>query len=250
MDEKTKRLFFEIHAGNPREGPGGREATERAFSSIPSLPDRPRILDIGCGPGAQTIDIVEISGHSVVALDFYPQYLRQLSQEAGRKDLLTRITPIQGDMNALPFKPRSFDLIWSEGAVYIMGLEKGLNAWKPLLKSKGCIALTDIAWLKDNPPEELRAFFAEEVPGMTGIDQTIKIIEHSGYHLIDYFILEEDAWWNYYTPIEKKLGSFREKHRDDYAALNVIKMEETEIAMYRKYSDEYGYIFYIIQSTS
>lgn len=247
MDEKAKKLFFEIHSGNPREGPGSRESTERAFSAIPDLPDHPVILDIGFGPGAQTMDLVGISGGTIIALDFYPQYLHGMLREAERRHLLDRILAVRGDMNALPFEPNTFDLIWSEGAIYIMGFENGLRAWKRYLKPAGCIAVTDIAWLKENPPENVRSFFAEEVPGMTGIPERLAAIDRSGYRLLDHFILPEDAWWNYYTPIEKKLGIMTEKYKDHPELRQVIEMEKTEISMYREYSDCYGYVFYIMQ---
>jgi len=33
-------------------------------------------------------------------------------------------------MQALPFREASFDLIWSEGAVYVMGFDAGLAQWR------------------------------------------------------------------------------------------------------------------------
>ena len=48
------RFFFEIHQGLPREGPGDFDSTRRALALLGGLPERPRILDIGCGPGMQT----------------------------------------------------------------------------------------------------------------------------------------------------------------------------------------------------
>ncbi len=50
-------LFFEIHSGLPREGPGDDASTRKAFSMVPSLPASPLILDIGCGPGMQTLEL-------------------------------------------------------------------------------------------------------------------------------------------------------------------------------------------------
>jgi hypothetical protein len=46
-------IFFEIHQGLPREGPGRNDYTQKAFEILPKM-ERPRILDIGCGPGGPT----------------------------------------------------------------------------------------------------------------------------------------------------------------------------------------------------
>jgi hypothetical protein len=40
-------------------------------------------------------------------------------------------------MDKLPFGDNIFDLIWSEGAIYIMGFEKGIALWKRHLKPEG-----------------------------------------------------------------------------------------------------------------
>jgi hypothetical protein len=62
------------------------------------------------------------------------------------------------------------------------------------------------------------------------------------------FAARESAWWNdYYTPLEKKLPPLREKYKDDSAALARIEDTQQEINLYRKYSDCYGYVFYVLQ---
>jgi hypothetical protein len=37
------------------------------------------------------------------------------------------------------------------------------------------------------------------------------------------------------------------RYGGDEEAMQVIKMQEIEIEMFRKYSDYYGYVFYIVQ---
>jgi hypothetical protein len=41
--------FYELFEALPRGGPGDEEFTRRAFNTIPNPPERPLILDIGCG---------------------------------------------------------------------------------------------------------------------------------------------------------------------------------------------------------
>ena len=123
-------IFFEIHRDLPREAPGSDACTARALSMIPALPDDPRILDIGCGPGAQTLVLARQTGGRVTAIDTHQPFLDDLARRAERAGLTSRVHPQLGDMTALDFEEASFDVIWSEGAIYIMGLREGLTAWR------------------------------------------------------------------------------------------------------------------------
>jgi hypothetical protein len=38
------------------------------------------------------------------------------------------------------------------------------------------------------------------------------------------------------------------KYKDDKEAMAFLAVQELEIEMYRKYSDYYGYVFYIMQA--
>ena len=47
--------FFELFGDLPRQGPGCGEATLRALELLKDLPPQPKVLDIGCGSGMQTL---------------------------------------------------------------------------------------------------------------------------------------------------------------------------------------------------
>jgi hypothetical protein len=53
----TTEIFWEIHSNLPREGPGDDTSTRTAFFMLTDLPKAPRILDVGCGPGMQTLSL-------------------------------------------------------------------------------------------------------------------------------------------------------------------------------------------------
>ncbi len=40
-----------------------------------------------------------------------------------------------------------------------MGFEKGLTAMKKFLKPGGYMAVSELSWLKDNPPAEIKTVF-------------------------------------------------------------------------------------------
>lgn len=247
-DPGMMNIFMELHSGNPREGPGDDASTVRALRSIPSLPERPEILDIGCGPGMQTLILTEITRGNITALDFFPQFLEQLRVSAVERDVGERITTVQGDMNALPFDPETFDLIWSEGAIYIMGFENGLKQWKKFLRPGGAIAVSQISWLREDIPNELFNWWMENCPDIRQVRDNLEIIEKCGYNVIDHFTLPESAWWeNYYQNLENRMDEIRKKYPDDEKALMVLEMEEEEQRMYSKYSSYYGYEFYVMK---
>jgi hypothetical protein len=61
-------------------------------------------------------------------------------------------------------------------------------------------------------------------------------------------VLPEDAWWvGFYGPVENRLRELRKKYGDDPVAREVFDEEQKEIEMYRKYSDWYGYVFFVMQ---
>jgi ubiquinone/menaquinone biosynthesis C-methylase UbiE len=246
MDDKQWRVFFEIHSGLPREGPGDNESTRRAFSILRDLPENPQILDIGCGPGMQTIELAKLSKGTVTALDKYPQFLDELQKKAIEEGVNERIRTIQGDMFSLNFERKSFDLIWSEGAIYIIGFEKGLSEWKQLLSDKGYLVVTEVSWIKHNPPEEIRKYWEANYSAIRTVEENLETVTKVGYINVSHFVLPERCWWdNYYTLIASKTQSLKQKYRDDAEALNVLACEEAEIDMFRRYSDYYGYVFYI-----
>lgn len=78
-NNKVMEFFFEIHQALPRQGPGSSESTRQAFNLLPELSSKPRILDIGCGPGAQTIELAKLSRGLIIALDNHQPYLDQLT---------------------------------------------------------------------------------------------------------------------------------------------------------------------------
>jgi len=241
-------IFFEIHSSLPREGPGDNASTRKAYLMLPDLPEKPRILDVGCGPGMQTIELARLSNGRIDALDNHQPFLDHLKKKAEEEDVSDRINIINGDMFALNYEDKSFDLIWSEGAIYIIGFEKGIREWRKLLTDKGYVVVSELSWLRPDPPEEVRKFFAEGYPGIKTINENLETIKKAGYRITNHFVLPDESWWNnYYIPIAAKIPSLRLKYRDDEEALAILDCEELEMEMFHKYSKYYGYVFYIMQ---
>jgi ubiquinone/menaquinone biosynthesis C-methylase UbiE len=246
MTPREEEVFFQIHTGLEREGPGSRRTTRRAFLSIRGLPSNPRILDIGCGPGAQTVHLAELSGGEIHAVDNHSPFIDELKRAVEQRGLECRVFPLLCDMHRLTFEPDSFDLIWAEGSIFIIGVEKGLKEWRPFLKRGGFVAFTEVAWLRDDPPRELRDFWEAVYPAIGSRRHDEDVIRNAGYTPLHNFVLPESDWWTeYYHPIEEKLASLKEIHKDEAEALGVLEAHIKEIEIFRRFATHYGYVFYI-----
>jgi len=111
MSDQLPEIFWEIHSGLPREGPGDNQSTRRAYLMLKELPKNPRILDIGCGPGMQTIELAKLSKGQIDALDNYQPFLDQLDISVKKEEFTDKIKLVKGDMFNLDYDSNTFDLI-------------------------------------------------------------------------------------------------------------------------------------------
>lgn len=240
-------IFFDIHKDLPRQGSGRDEYTQQAFNLIPPIA-YPHILDIGCGPGLQTVKLAHLTNGMITAIDIHQPYLDQLKQTAEKENVIDRITILKKSMINMDFPHNSFDIIWSEGSIFIVGFEQGLNDWKQFIKPKGYLAVHEMTWLKDNPPKEIQDYFNQVYPAMTTIQNNINIIKQCEYHLLGHFPLPDDAWWEfYYNPLEQRIKKLRIKYKDNPTALGMLDDEQKEINLYKKYYQWYGSVFFVME---
>lgn len=241
--EYFKKLFCYL----PRAGPGDSTSTRRAFGAVNGLPDKPQILDIGCGPGVQTIELLQLCDGFVTALDLLPEMISRLEATVQAAGFTDRVKVVQADMNKMEFRPESFDLIWSEGAIYLMGFRNGLSKIRPLLKPGGSVAVSEAVWLKPDPPQEVVEFW-NEYPEIDTVENKLKVISELDYDLVDYFILPQTAWTeDYYNPLEEIIEKYQIKWSGNTEADSVLETARKEISVFRRYSEYYSYAFFIMQ---
>jgi len=239
-------LIIEYHKDNERQGPGSEEATLKALSYIPDLNEKSKILDIGCGTGGQTITLAKNTDAQITAIDMLPQFLEKLMQKVKENNLIDRITAKEMLMDRLTFDEKSFDVIWSEGAIYNIGFEKGLSLWSKYLKDNGYIAVSEISWLTDTRPEEIEQYWVNEYSEIDTIENKLSVIEKCGYTSVAHFILDDKCWIdNYYQPLLENTEAFLKKY--DYAdeAKEFIEAGKIEADLYNRFKDYYSYVYYI-----
>jgi SAM-dependent methyltransferase len=247
-EEKFMSLLLELFRDTPRQGPGSKASTRKALGLLPRFDAGHRILDIGCGSGAQTEVLWQETGGHITAVDIFPEFVERVTAEARRQGVLDRVSATCGDMADLPFEPESFDLVWSEGSIFIVGFEAGLTAWRPLLAEGGYIGVSEACWIKDEVPEACRRFWGREYPDIGTIDEKIAVMENCGFELTDHFTLPPSDWRDeYYAPLRDELAAFRERHESDSDpdVSAFVANIELELEMFDTYGDCYSYGFFL-----
>lgn len=233
--------FFTIFEGLDAHGPGTATDTLAALALVPRAPAT--ILEIGCGPGNATLLLAEHTSAAVTALDNLEQSLERLSARADAAGLDSRITPVNASMDEMPFAPASFDLIWCEASVYIMGFEKALSYWREFLTDRGHLVVSDLVWTDSDPPADLVSYWRQEYPDMKQLESRIEQAEALGYEVIATHPLEHDAWAAYYEPLAQRVVEVRDQLSDPAVADSLL--EEVEM-LKRQVTGSYTYVFFVL----
>ncbi len=246
-------LLIDLHKRNKRQGPGSDNSTKSAINlaGLNKPSEKLNIADIGCGTGSSTLILAESINAKITAIDLFDDFLQILQSSVKKKGLEDKITPLKTSMDNLPFDKESLDVIWSEGAIYNMGFEKGISYFKQFLKNNGILAVSEITWLTSKRPEEIENHWRSEYPEIATASQKIKILENQGFKLIGYFPLSKECWIdNYYNALEKSFDDFLARNNNINKAKLIIENEIKEIELYKKYQDYYSYVFYIARKIS
>lgn len=239
-------LICEYFLNTERQGPGSPEVTLKALGFIDNLTDQSLIADLGCGTGGQTMVLAQHAPGHITGLDFFPGFIDRFNSNAGGLNLQDRVKGIVGSMDNLPFGEGELDLIWSEGAIYNIGFERGLDEWRKYLKTGGYIAVSESSWFTEERPAEIHDFWMEAYPQIDTIPNQVALIQKAGYLPVASFILPETCWTDhYFAPLVKAREKFLAKYPGNKTAEELVAMSHHEEVLYRKYKEFYGYVFYI-----
>jgi ubiquinone/menaquinone biosynthesis C-methylase UbiE len=183
---------------------------------------------------------------NITGIDLFPTFIDLFNVNARKLNLQDRINGIVGSMDNLPFQSEELDLIWSEGAIYNIGFERGLHEWRKFLKTGGYIAVTEASWFTDERPAEIDAFWQDAYPQIDTIPNKVVQMQKAGYIPVATFILPENCWTeHFYVPQVMAQKDFLKKYAGNVTAEEFIASEQHGAQLYYKYKAYYGYVFYI-----
>jgi len=203
-----------------------RRFTRKAFQLLPRL-DRPCILDVGCGSGIATIELAKLCDGQIAALDIDEHDLNRLDAKIKEAGLSQRVSTLKCSMLDMKFPNDSFDIIWAEGSIAVIGFGKGLQDWARFLRTNGYLVVHD----------------------ETGsIDEKLRQITSCGYDIVEYFVLDQDVWWaEYYAPLQKLIQEIRPQCAGEPEALALVDQNQQEIDMFKVSPERYHSTFFIMR---
>ncbi|WP_030686743.1 bifunctional class I SAM-dependent methyltransferase/N-acetyltransferase [Streptomyces globisporus] len=242
-DNALHDSFFALHHGLPRQGPGSDATTRRLLALSGRLPERPRVLDLGCGPGRSALLLAAEAGAEVTAVDTHEPFLAELRETAAARGLDGAIRTLNADMRALPFPDGSFDLVWAESSVFVLGFDRALAEWRRLLAPGGGLVLTECVWTTEEPGPAARAFWEEHYTLRTVAGNAAAAVA-AGYHVLGTVPQPESDWDEYYVP----LAAHAEAADTAVPGMaEAVAGARAEIALRQEHGSDYGYAGFVLR---
>lgn len=239
--------FIELHRGLPRQSPGSEATTRHLLSLCGPLPERPRVLDLGCGPGPSALLLAAEAGDrgaDVTAVDLQDGFLDELRAAAAARGLADRVHAVKADMGDLPYPDGSFDLVWAEGSAYSIGFPTALARWKRLLAPGGTLVLSECEWTADEPSAGARAFWDAHYP-LRSTARNLATVQAAGYQVLGVHLQPDSDWAAYYGPLGERVAAAAEPAGPHAAAALDFVREEIDVR--ERYGHEYGYTAYVLR---
>lgn len=241
--EPTKQ--YEVFGPLAQGAPGNDASTRRALDAVPGRDAVRQVLDLGVGHGRTTFALAEaLRDARITAVEIHAPFVRRITERARKAGVVHRVHAVCGDMEKIDIADGSIDLIWAEGSIYVVGMERALAMWRPWLRPGGSLAFSDFVRWADDLPEEAREFWAMEYPDMASEAVIRSRAEAAGYRMVGNFRMSEEAHEAYYVPLEARVDELA--GHADAGVQEILGGLRKEIDIVRRFPNEAGYMFFVL----
>ncbi|MDR1453788.1 MAG: methyltransferase domain-containing protein [Candidatus Margulisbacteria bacterium] len=225
--------------------PGGKEYTLTA-GQLAGLNKNAKILDIACGHGAASLNLVKKFGCQATAVDIEANFIKAGQAAAVREKINSRIKFIVGDFNKQEFAANSFDMIIAEGgALSYIGRDSGLKRARRLLKKNGYIEISDLVLRGKALSREVKDIF---LSGLSDLDLETEesyrtLLKVNGFEIVFCSYVARQYWEMYYENIRQNLKN----RKGFFSDKNVRESLNKEMRFFYKRQDldQISYLFIV-----
>ncbi len=224
--------------------PGGMKKTEE-LADMCKISEGKIVLDVGCGYGRTACYLAKKYGCKVVGIDVSKMMIEGAREKARKKRVEDTVRFEVGNAESLPFEDESFDAVISEGTTVLVDKKKAMREYVRVTKSGGYVGLNELSWRKKPSREMIERTFAD-LQGVRplGYDEWTKLLVDSGLKDAESrtYKYKSTSWGIIRSLGLRALVKVGIRYLTNSKIRNWINRQE---ALFRDYSDHWGYGLYI-----
>ncbi|HKI93182.1 MAG TPA: methyltransferase domain-containing protein [Gaiellaceae bacterium] len=182
-----------------------------------------RVLDAACGKAGPAALLASEFGCHIVGVERSPVFVAEAQRRIAVAGLDHRVEVIEGDAEAYPLEPESFDAALCLGASFVWhGLDGTIAALAPAVRPGGHVVVGEPYWRSWPLPDDV------EDLGYLPLRETVGRFEAAGLALVTLIAASEDDWdtynslhwraleeWLAENPTDPDAPTIRDRHEHD-----------------------------------
>jgi SAM-dependent methyltransferase len=189
-----------------------------------------RVLDMACGKAGPATLLASTFGCHVVGVERSSEFADAARERVARAGLDDRVEIIEGDAEAYPIEPGTFDAALCLGASFVWdGLDGTLAALTPAVRGGGHVAVGEPFWRSWPVPDGV------DDQGYVPLRETAAKLEEADLALVTLIASSEDDWDTYESLHWRALEEWLAAHPDDPDAATIRERYEANRDVYLRH---------------
>jgi len=189
--------------------PAGIECT-LAAARFAGINPASRVLDMGCGYGEGACNLACEFRCRVTAIDISRENIEFAKEHAVSRNVSHLVSLKSQDILTADFSKEPFELILAEGGVLsFISRRKGLELASQWLTTRGWLAFSDLTFLSDKVPDEVRGIFDDQKYHYESESSYRTLVSEAGFDVCFMSLVPRSGWDNYYAHMARRLEDER-----------------------------------------